>query len=373
MKAIVYTKYGSPDVLQIVEVEKPLPKDDEVLVKVHAVSANAADWRLMRADPFIARFFSGLLKPKFNILGSDIAGRIESVGKNARQFKPGDEVFGSLSVSGFGGFAEYACAPENMLALKPANLSFEEAAAVPMAALTALQALRDKGRIRPGQKVLINGASGGVGTFAVQIAKYFSAEVTAVCSTRNVDTARALGADRIIDYTKEDFTKTGQQYDLILAANGNRSIFEYRHALRPGGIYVMTGGSSAQMFQALLLGPWISMAGSKKMRNLTEKPNQRDLIFMKELLETGKVAPVIDRRYSFQEIPEALRYLEQGHARGKVVITVIRGGNPHAGNPNRHRETRIDSRNEEATDRKAHGRRGRGYAHTETGLFGVYQ
>ncbi len=322
MKAIVYTKYGPPDVLRLQEVEKPVPRDNEVLVKVHAVSANAADWRLMRADPFIARFFSGLLRPKYTILGSDIAGRVEAAGKNVTQFKPGDEVYGSLSETGFGGFAEYACASENMVALKPANLSLEEAAAVPMAALTALQALRDKGNIRPGQKVLINGASGGVGTFAVQIAKYFGAEVTAVCSMRNVDTARSLGADRVIDYTKEDFTKSGQQYDLILAANGNRSIFEYRDALRPGGIYVMTGGSTAQMFQALLLGLWISMLGSKKMGNLAEKPNQKDLIFMKELLEAGKVAPMIDRRYSFEEIPEALRYLEQGHARGKVVITV---------------------------------------------------
>jgi len=266
MKAIVYTKYGPPDVLQLKEVEKPIPKDNEVLIRVRAASVNAYDWRLMRAKPFLVRLMGGgLLKPKNKILGADIAGRVEAVGKNVKQFQPGDEVFGDISACGNGGFAEYVCAHENTLVLKPAGMTFEEVAAVPMAAVTALQGLRDKGQIKPGQKVLINGASGGVGTFAVQIAKSFGAEVTAVCSTRNLDMARSIGADRVIDYTQEDFTRNGQHYDLILAANGYHSIFDYKRALSPGGIYVMTGGSMAQMFQAMLLGPLLSMIGSKKM------------------------------------------------------------------------------------------------------------
>lgn len=322
MKAIVYEQYGSPDVLQLKEVEKPTPQDNEVLIKVHAVSVNAYDWHLLRAEPFIARLAAGLLKPKNTILGEDIAGRIEAVGANVRQFKPGDEVFGDISSSGSGGFAEYVCAPENALALKPARLTFEEAAAVPMAAVTALQALRDKGQIKPGQKVLINGAGGGVGTFAVQVAKSFGAEVTAVCSTRNVELVRSLGADHVIDYTQEDFTQNGQCYDLILAANGYHSLSDYKRALSPGGIYVMVGGSNAQIFQALLLGPWMSISGGKKMGSMTSKPTQKDLLFVKELLEAGKVKPVIDRCYPLSEVAEAIRYLEEGHARGKVVITV---------------------------------------------------
>ncbi|MFZ1402042.1 MAG: NAD(P)-dependent alcohol dehydrogenase [Anaerolineae bacterium] len=323
MKAIVYTEYGSPDVLQLKEVAKPTPKDNEILIKIYAVSVNAADLHLLRADPFLIRLSSGLLKPKNEILGSDIAGRVEAVGSNVTQFKVGDEVFGDISACGWGGFAEYACARENAFALKPTNLSFEEAAAVPMAAVTALQGIRYAGQIRPGQKVLINGASGGVGTFAVQLAKSSGAEVTAVCSTRNLDMARSIGADHVIDYTKEDFTKTGQQYDLILAANGDRSISDYRRALSPKGIYVQTGGSMAQMTQAMLQGPWISMTGSKKMGNMgVAKPNQNDLALMKELLEAGKVKPVIDRCYPLSEVPDAIRYLEEGHAKGKVVITV---------------------------------------------------
>jgi NADPH:quinone reductase-like Zn-dependent oxidoreductase len=322
MKAIVYTKYGAPDVLELKEVEKPTPRDDEVLVKLHAVSANAADLHLLRGDPFLLRLVSGLLKPKNTILGADIAGRVEAVGKNVKEFQPGDEVFGDISACGWGGFAEYVCARENALVLKPACLTFEQAAAVPMAAVTALQGLRAKGQIQPGQKVLINGASGGVGTFAVQIAKSFGAEVTAVCSTRNVAMARSLGADHVIDYTQEDFTQNGQRYDLILAVNGYQSISDYQRALSPAGKYVMSGGSGAQMSQAMLLGPWISMTGSKKMGNLLAKPNQKDLVFVKELLEAGKVVPVIDRRYTLSEVPEAIRYLEEGHAKGKVVITV---------------------------------------------------
>ena len=323
MKAIVYTEYGSPDVLELKEVVKPTPKEDEVLVKVYAVSVNAADLHLLRADPFLIRLSSGFLKPKNEILGSDIAGRVEAVGSNAKQFKPGDEVFGDISGCGWGGFAEYVCVSETALALKPTNLSFEEAAAVPMAAVTALQGFHYAGKVRPGQKVLINGASGGVGTFAVQLAKSFGAEVTAVCSTRNLDRARLIGADHVIDYTKEDFTRNGQEYDLILATNGDRSISDYRRALSPKGIYVQTGGSMAQMSQAMLQGPWISMTGSKKMGNMgVAKPNQKDLVIMKELLETAKVKPVIDRCYPLNQVADAIRYLEEGHAQGKVVITV---------------------------------------------------
>ena len=320
MKAIVYTQYGSPDVLQLKEIEKPAPGDDEVLIKLYAAAVNAADWHLLRGDPFLLRLFSGLLKPKQHILGADVAGRVEAVGRNVKLFQPGDEVFGDLSGCGRGGFAEYVCARENALVLKPARITFEEAAAVPLAGVTALQGLREKGQIKPGQKVLIQGASGGVGTFAVQVAKAFGAEVTGVCSTRNVDIVRSIGADQVIDYTQEDFTTNGQQYDLILAANGYHPISAYKRALRPEGIYVMTGGSEAQMYQVMVQGPWISMTGSKKMGNLLMRSNRKDLVFLKELLEAGKVVPVIDRRYPLRETAEAIRYLEEGHAQGKVVI-----------------------------------------------------
>jgi NADPH:quinone reductase-like Zn-dependent oxidoreductase len=319
MKAVVYTKYGSPDVLQIKEIEKPAPKENEVLIKIHAASVNAYDWHLLTADIFLIRLMGvGLLKPKYTGLGVDIAGRIEAVGKNVKQFRPGDEVYGMVK----GGFAGYACALEDALALKPSNLSFEEAAAVPMAAVTALQGLRDKGKIQAGQKVLINGASGGVGTFAVQIAKSFGAEVTAVCSTRNVDQARSLGANHVIDYTKENFTKSGQQYDLIFAANGYHPLSAYKRALTPKGIYVMAGGSRAQMFQAMLMGKWMSERDGRKMGGVTANRSQKDLVILKELIEAGKVVPVIDRRFPLSEAAEALRYLGAGHARGKVVITV---------------------------------------------------
>lgn len=323
MKAIVYTEYGTADVLQLKEIAKPTPKDDEVMVKVYAVSANAADIHLLRADPFLIRLSSGLLKPKNRILGSDIAGRVEAVGRNIKEFKPGDDVFGDISADGWGGFAEYVCVHENTLVLKPANLSFAEAAAVPMAAVTALQGFHYAGQVQPGQKVLINGASGGVGTFAVQLAKAFGAEVTAVCSTRNLDVARSIGADYVIDYTKEDFARNGKKYDLIIATNGDRSISDYRSALSPTGIYVQTGGSMRQMTQAMLQGPWISKTGSQKMGNMgVAKPNKKDLLTMKELLEAGKVKPVVDRCYPLSEAAEAIRYLEAGHAQGKVVITV---------------------------------------------------
>jgi NADPH:quinone reductase-like Zn-dependent oxidoreductase len=321
MKAIVYTRYGSPDVLELKEVDKPIPKDNEVLIKVHAVSVNAYDWHLLRGEPFIARLYAGLRRPKNTILGEDIAGRVEVVGKNATQFKPGDEVFGDIAASGSGGFAEYVCSRERLLVLKPAAMTFEAAAAMPMAAITALQGLRDKGRIRAGQRVLINGASGGVGTFAVQIAKCFGAKVTAVCSTRNLDMARSLGADQVIDYTQEDFTRSGERYDLILAANGYHPLADYKRALNPGGIYVMTGGSNRQIFQALLLGPWMSIGG-RKLGGMTAKSSQKDLAFLKGLFEAGKVKPVIDRVYALGEVAEAIRYLEEGHARGKVVITI---------------------------------------------------
>jgi NADPH:quinone reductase-like Zn-dependent oxidoreductase len=323
MKAIVYTEYGPPDVLQLKEVAKPTPQEDEVLLKVHAASVNYPDWGLLRGKPFLARLMTGgLLKPKNTILGADVAGQVEAVGVNVTQFQPGDEVFGDISAWGFGGFGEYVSVPEHAIVSKPSKLTFEEAAAVPMAAVVALQGLRGKGQIRPGQKVLINGASGGIGTFAVQIAKSFGAEVTGVCSARNLDMVRSIGADHVIDYTQEDFARNEGRYDLILATAGYRSIFDYRRALSPNGIHVVTGGSMAQIFQPMLLGPWISMTGSKKMGNLTAKPNQKDLAFISELLEAGKVVPVIDRRYPLREVGEALRYYGAGHSRGKVVITV---------------------------------------------------
>jgi NADPH:quinone reductase-like Zn-dependent oxidoreductase len=317
MKAAIYNPSGSPDAVQIKDVEKPVPGDNEVLIKVRAASVNPID----RFPLFVARatrIVSVFRKPKVTRLGADFAGQVEAVGRNITQFKPGDEVFGACR----GAFGEYVCAMEDKLALKPANISFEEAAAVPVAALTALQALRDKGCIQPGQKVLVNGASGGVGTFAVQIAKSFGAEVTAVCSTRNVERARALGADHVIDYKQEDFMKRGQRYDLILAANGYHSIFAYRRALGENGIYVMAGGGWAQLFQGMLLGPLLSRIGRKKMCFFVTKLNKTDLLLLKDLLAAGKIVPVIDRRYPLREVAEALRYLAEGHAQGKIVITV---------------------------------------------------
>lgn len=322
MKAIISDKYGSPDILQLKEVNKPIPEDNQVLVKIHAASVNYGNLVLLKGQPFMARFAFGLLKPKYSIPGGDISGRVEAVGKNVKQFQPGDDVFGDLSGCRWSGFAEYVSVPENALAQKPANLSFEEAAAVPMAAVTALQALR-KGKIQSGQKVLINGASGGVGTFAVQIAKSFGAEVTGVCSTRNLDILRSIGADYCIDYTKEDFTKKTQRYDLILAVNGYQPISAYKRTLTSNGSYVMVGGSGAQLIELMFLGPFISLTGSKKMGSVLQRANQKDLIFMKELLEAGKVKPVIDRYYNeLSEVPDALRYFDEGHAQGKVVITI---------------------------------------------------
>jgi NADPH:quinone reductase-like Zn-dependent oxidoreductase len=322
MKAIVSNQYGSPDVLKLQDVERPTPKDNEVLIKVHAASVNAADWHLLTADIFLVRLETGLFQRKYTILGADVAGTVEAVGKEVKQFKPGDAVFGDIAGCGFGAFAEYVCAREDALVSKPSNLTFEQAAAVPMAAVTALQALRDRGNIQRGQNVLINGASGGVGTFAVQIARSFGAEVTAVCSTKKVEQATSLGADHVIDYTREDFTKNGIQYDIILAANGYHPIRHYQRALGPNGVYVMIGGTMKQLMEALTLGPWLSMFGKKKMGNLLAKPNQKDLMFIGELLEKGTVVPMIDRCYPLKDVPEAMRYLGAGHAHGKVIISI---------------------------------------------------
>jgi NADPH:quinone reductase-like Zn-dependent oxidoreductase len=323
VKAVVHTEYGPPDVLQIKEVAKPTPTDDEVLIKVQAASVNRSDWENLIGKPLYARI-GGLLKPRNPILGSDIAGRVEMAGKNIRQFQPGDEVFGHI-LTYAGGFAEYVCVPEKALALKPASLTFEEAAAIPEAALIALQGIRDKGRVQPGQKVLINGAGGGAGTFAVQLAKLYGAEVTGVDNTEKLDFLRSLGADHVIDYTQEDFTKNGKQYDLILDVVAYRSVFAYRRALRPNGRYFMVGGSVATIFQILLLGSWMR---SKKTRVLAVYPNPKDLVVITELCEAGKVVPIIDRRYPLREVALALRYLGEGHAKGKVVITVEQNDKP---------------------------------------------
>jgi len=324
MKAIVYHEYGSPEVLRLEDIEKLLPNDDQVLIRVRAASANPLDWHYMRGTPYLVRTDAGLLKPKVGRLGADLAGRVVAVGRNVKRFKPGDEVFGT----GGGTFAEYARASQEKIVLKPANLTFEQAAAVPVAALTALQALRDKGHLQPGQKVLINGASGGVGTFAVQIAKSFGAEVTGVCSTRNVDMVRSIGADHVIDYTKDDFTENVQRYDLILDNVGNHSLLAYRRVLGPKGIYVLIGGGRPDdgnwigplvgPIKALLLSPFVS----QKFLPFLASINRDDLLVVQKLMEAKKMTPVVDRTYSLSEVPAAIRYLEEGHARGKVVITV---------------------------------------------------
>lgn len=321
MKAIVYDVYGSPDVLKLEEIEKPTPKDDEVLVKIHAASANPLDWHIMRGEPFLARLDAGLRKPKNRLLGADIAGTVEAVGSSVREFKPGDEVFGDKSGNGLGGFAEHACARESALVLKPANISFEAAAAVPVAALTALQGLR-KGQVETRRKVLVNGASGGVGTFAVQIAKSFGAHVTGVCSTRNLDLVRSIGADKVVDYTQQDFTATAQKYDLIYDAVGNRSVSDYKRALAPNGVCVIAGFTTlSRLFEHMAIAPLRSLIGTRKVGMMgTAKTDKNDLLFLQTLLETGKVVPVIDRCYPLHETPEAIRYLETMRARGKVII-----------------------------------------------------
>lgn len=323
MSAIARSQYGSPNLLRLEEINKPVVPDNGVLVRVRATSVNAGDCHLMRGEPFFIRFIlGGLLKPKIKILGFDVAGQVEAVGKDVAQFQPGDEVFGDLSECGFGAFAEYACATEAALALKPTNLSFEEAATVPGAALTALQGLRDCGQMQSGQKVLINGASGGVGSFAVQIAKAFGAEVTAVCSTKKIDGVRSLGADHVIDYTQTDVTQTGQHYDLIFDAAAYRSVFDYLPALTPDGTYVMIGGSIARFFQVMFLAPWISRTRRQKVKCLAVKPNPTDLTTLKDLVEAGAIAPLIDQRCTLSEVPAAIRHLEQRQVLGKVAIRV---------------------------------------------------
>lgn len=319
MKAILMPTYGPPDVLQLAEVEKPAPKENQILVKVHAASVNALDWRRFTMPALFRRLVGGFRKPKDPRLGTDVAGTVEAVGSNVTEFQPGDAVFGVAP----GSFAEYVCNGESKFALKPANVSFEAAASVPVAGFTALQGLRDKGEIQPGQTVLIDGASGGVGTFAVQIAKSYGAEVTAVCSTRNLDMARSIGADHVIDYTREDFTKSGQQYDLIFAVNGYHPMGDYRKALTPHGRCVVAGGSLSQIFQAMLLGPLLSRGSGKKIgfMGIATTPKQ-DLLVLTGLLEAGTLVPVIDQCYPLPETAEAIRYLVDKHARGKVIITV---------------------------------------------------
>jgi len=322
MKAIVFAKYGSPDLLQLAEVAKPTPKDDEVLVAVHASSINSWDWEFQSGTSFINRLLFGLFKPKSGkqILGADIAGTVEAVGNGVTRFQPGDAVFGDLWAN-WGGFAEYACAPESALELKPANATFAEAAAVPQAGVLALQGLRAYGAVQPGQKVLINGAGGGVGTFAVQLAKLAGAEVTGVDITHKLDVVRSVGADHVIDYTREDFTRNGEQYDLIVDVHGHRSMFDYKHALSPDGGYAMVGGAVPRIFQALILGLWGSMTGGQKFRLVAEGPN-KGLADLKELMETGKIVAVIHRTYALSEVPEALHYFVAGRHTGKIVIAI---------------------------------------------------
>jgi NADPH:quinone reductase-like Zn-dependent oxidoreductase len=324
MKAIIQQKYGPPDVLELQDIQKPVPKENEVLVKIHAAALNAADWHLMRGTPFLMRLmFGGITKPKFKILGADMAGIVEAVGSKITQFKPGDEVFGDISVSGWGAFAEYASVHEKALVIKPVGLTFEATAAVPLASGTALQALRDAGKIQAGHKVLINGASGGVGTFAVQIAKSYGTEVTAVCSTGNMEQARSLGADRVIDYKKEDITLGENRFDLILDCAAFRSISDYKRILNPGGYYVLVGGTTANAMKLMFMGSLISGTGSRKFLSMMAKPNSKDLGIIKELIEKGLIKPVIDRKYPLKELPDAMRYLEEGHAKGKIVITMV--------------------------------------------------
>lgn len=320
MKAVIQNEYGSPDLLKLEEVETPVPAEGEVLVKIHAVSLNGSDWEGLVGDPFYARM-NGLRRPRVKVLGGDIAGRVEAVGKNANLFQPGDEVFGETT-SYHNGFAEYASVPEKGLARKPAGLTFDQAAAIPQAGVIALQGIRDKGQIRPGQRVLILGAGGSAGTFAVQLAKLYGAEVTGVDNTGKMDFLRSLGADHVIDYTREDFTRSGKKYDFILDIVGKRSIFAVQRALAPGGRYFIVGGPVRRLLQILILGPWIRRVTGKDLRILGVQPNRKDLETITELCVTGQVVPIINRRYPLSEVPEALRSVGEGRARGKVVITV---------------------------------------------------
>jgi NADPH:quinone reductase-like Zn-dependent oxidoreductase len=320
MKAIVQYEYGSPDILQLAEVDKPTPKEHEVLIKVCAASVNGSDWEGLRGKPLYARF-GGLRRPGNKILGSDIAGRVELVGAGVTEFQPGDDVFGEMEAYR-GSFAEYACTSERALARKPAGMSFEQAAAIPQGAVIALQGLRDKGQVQPGQRVLINGAGGSAGMFAVQLANYYGAEVTGVDNSGKMDFVRSLGADHVVDYTREDFTKNGQAYDLILDVIALRSVFACRRALKPNGSYYAVGGSTAILLQILFLGAWIKRTSGKNIGVLAVQRNRKDLLYMAELCEAGKIVPVIDRLYPLHEAAEALRYVGEGRAKGKVVITV---------------------------------------------------
>jgi NADPH:quinone reductase-like Zn-dependent oxidoreductase len=320
MKAMVYTAYGPPDRLHLTEVATPTPADDEVLIKVQAVSVNRSDWEYLTGKPLYARILWPL-KPQSHILGSDVAGRVERAGRNHSQFHPGDELFGEMWLY-HGGFAEYVCTAGTAWALKPPRLTFEQAAAIPQAGVIALQGIRKHGQVQPGQHVLINGAGGGAGSFAVQLAKLDGAEVTAVDTTGKLDFMRSLGADHIIDYTRQDFTKTGQQYDLILDMVTHRSVFAYQRALKPNGTYFAVGGSVATLLQIVLLGPWMRRATGKHIRVLGVQRTQQDLLAITELCAAGTIVPFIDRRYPLREVPEALRYLGEGHVKGKVVITV---------------------------------------------------
>jgi NADPH:quinone reductase-like Zn-dependent oxidoreductase len=321
VKAVIYTKYGPPEVLQLTEVEKPIPTDDQILIKVHAVSINGSDTEGVIGKPLYARA-GGLLKPGNKILGADIAGQVEFAGKNNTEFQPGDKVFGELPLYR-GGFAEYVCTPGKTMTLKPVSLTFEQAAAIPQAGVIALRGIRENGRVRPGQKVLINGGGGSAGSFAIQLAKLYGAEVTGVDNAGKLDFMRSLGADHVVDYAKEDFTKSGRQYDLILDLVAHHSVFACQRALRPNGTYFLVGGSMAVIFQILLLGTWIKRTTAKNMRILAGPQNRNDLISIKELCEAGKVVPAIDRVYSLSEVPEALRYVGEGRAKGKVVIVVV--------------------------------------------------
>jgi NADPH:quinone reductase-like Zn-dependent oxidoreductase len=320
MKAIVRETYGPPEVLRLMDVPRPMVGENGVLVRVHAASTNAGDWHLLRGTPLPFRLMAGLKTPRYKIIGCDIAGIVEEVGRKITQFKRGDEVFGDVSRCGFGAFAEYVVARENALALKPKTLSFDEAASVPTSGCTALQGLR-KGKIQSAQKVLIHGASGGVGTFAVQIAKAFGAQVTGVCSTKNTEMIRSIGADYVIDYTRQDFANSVQKFDLVFSVNGDRSIWDYKRVLASTGRYVMSGGSNRQLSEALLLGPWLSISG-QKFGNVLARPNQSDLLLLKDLIEAGKILPVIERRYQLSDVAEAIRYIESGHASGKVVVVI---------------------------------------------------
>lgn len=320
MKAVIFSKYGSPDVLQLKEVEKPTPKENEVLIKIHAAAVNPLDWRRLKADPWLVRLSDGFFTPKDPRLGADMAGVIEAVGSKVTEFKPGDAVFGCSR----GTFAEYTCFAGDLVALKPDHLSFEEAASFPIVAYTALQGLRDYGQIQSGQKVLINGASGGVGTAAVQIAKAYDCEVTGVCSTRNLELVRSIGADHVVDYTKEDFTQNGEQYDLIYDAVGNRSVSDLKRALKPGGVCSVAGFTTMSLLlQVAITGGWVSKTSDKKIGLMgSARPNKKDLEIIRDYMETSKLKPVIDRRYPLEQTAEAITYLEEGHARGKVIISI---------------------------------------------------